>query len=54
MIERDNIIGQVNKTLQSSKGLCNFIRALELTTIIPGKIYENVVNAYLKSDNVPI
>ena len=34
IIERDNIIGEVNKILESSKGMKKFIRALKLTLII--------------------
>ena len=52
MIERDNIIGDVNKIMQLSKGMNKFLRFLELTIIIQG-IYKNIVNAYLKCDNIP-
>ena len=54
MIERDNIVGEVNKVMQSSKVVNKFIRALKLTIIIQGRICKNVVNAYIKCDNIPI
>ena len=54
MIERDNIVGGVNKVMQLSKGMYNFIRPLELTIIMQGRIHKNLVNAYLKCDNTPI
>ena len=54
MIEHENIIGKVNKILQSSKGIIKFISALELIIRIQGKICKNVVNAYAICDNVPI
>ena len=53
-IEHMNIIGRVNKIMQSSKRMNKFIRALELTIIIQGRIRRNVVNAYLKCDGIPI
>ena len=40
--------------MQPSAGFMKFIRAIELIIIIQGRIYTNVVNAYLKCDNVPI
>ena len=54
MIEHENIIGKVNKKMQSSKEMMKFIRALELTIRIKGRIHKNVVNAYLKCYNIPI
>ena len=48
MIEHESIIGKVDKKMQSSKGMINFIRAFELTIIIQGRIQKNIVNAYLK------
>ena len=38
MIEHMNIIGKVNKIMQSSKGMIKFIRVLELTIIMQGRI----------------
>ena len=36
-IDRYNIIGIVNKTMQSSKGLCKFITIFELKIAIEGR-----------------
>ena len=46
MIEHDNVIGVVNKIMQSSKRMINFFKALELTYGIQGRIHRNVVSAY--------
>ena len=54
MIEHENIIGKVNKIMQSSEGMIKFIRALELTITIQERIHKNFVNAYLKCDGIPI
>ena len=40
--------------MQSSQGMCKFIRLIELKIIIEGEIYDNVINIYLKSENIPI
>ena len=48
------MLGGVNKILQSSKGVYNTIRPVELVIIIEGSIYKNVISAFLESDNVPI
>ena len=53
MIEHENIIGKVNKIVQSPKGMVKFIRALGLTIGIQGRIHENNVNAYLNCDGIP-
>ena len=37
MIEPDSIIEEVNKKMQSSKGMNNIIRALELAILIQGR-----------------
>ena len=49
-----NIIGKVTKIIQSSKGMIEFIRALELRIRIQGRIHKNVLNACLKCDCIPI
>ena len=54
LIEHENIIGKVNKIRQSSKGMIKFIRALELTIRIRGRIHKNKINAYLKCAGIPI
>ena len=40
--------------MQSSKGTYRFIRAIELIFIIQGRVYEKVVNTYLRSENIAI
>ena len=49
-----NIIGGINKIMQSTKGMCKFIRVIELKIKIQGRIYNNIINIYLRSENVPI
>ena len=53
MIDRENVIGIVNKIMQSSEGMVEFIRVLELTIRIQERIQKNV-HANLKCDNIPI
>ena len=53
-IESYNIIGELNKIMQSSKDMINLIRIIELKIIIKGRIYENVIDNYLKSGCIPI
>ena len=53
-IELFNIIGGVNKVMQSSRGMCKFNRLFELKIILQGRLYKSDVNAFLKRDNVPI
>ena len=54
MIERDNIVGEVNKRMHLSKGMYDFIRAHKWTLITQRRNYKNVVNAYLKCDKIPV
>ena len=54
MIEHENIIGKVNKRLQSSKGMIKLIRVLELTIRKQGKNHKKIVIAYLECDGFPI
>ena len=44
MIEHVNIIGKVKKITQSSKKMIKFIRVLELTIIIQGRIVKIVID----------
>ena len=53
-IERYNIIGEVDKIMQSSKGMCKFVRIISLKIIVEGIIYENVIFLYLKYENIAI
>ena len=52
--ESRKIIGKVNKVMQSSKGICKFIRIIQLKIIIEGKIYKSLTDIYLRSENIPI
>ena len=53
-IERYNIIGELNKISQSSKGMSKFIRVIELKIMKQGRNYKNDSNAYLGWSNIPI
>jgi len=52
--ESYNIIGKVNKVMQTTKGRYKFIRILQLKIIIQGKIYKNLTDIYLRCENIPI
>ena len=49
-----NIIGGINKIMQSTKGMCKFIRIIELKIKIQGRINNNIIKIYLRSENIPI
>ena len=53
IIERYNIFGEVNKMMQSTKGMCKIIGLIELKIITKGGIYDNVKTIHLKNDNIP-
>ena len=53
-IESYNIIRELNKIMQSSERFCKLIRIIELKTIINGVIYKNVLDPYLKSEDIRI
>ena len=53
-IESFNIIGELNKTLQSSQGLFEHFKTIEIKIITNGKVNENKLDFYLKSENIPI
>ena len=40
--------------MQSSKGICKFIRIIQLKIIIEGKVYKNLTDIYLRSENIPV
>ena len=52
-IERYNIFGEVNKTMQSSDGMCKVIRIIELKIKIERGFYENVIDLHLKREIIP-
>ena len=53
-IERYNFIGELNKKMQSSKGMCKFIGVIELKIRIQGRFYKNDTYAYLRCAKIPI
>ena len=53
-IECYNIIGELNKVMQSSRGRIKFIRIIELKIIIKRRIKEIVLDLYLECENNPI
>ena len=52
-IESFNIVGELNRIMQSSKGFNKLIRRIKLKFIIIGNVYKNVINLFLKSENIP-
>ena len=54
LIERYNIIGELNKIMQSSKGMIKLIGTIEIKVIIKSRIYENVLNLHLECEKNPI
>ena len=53
-IERYNIIGELNKVMQSSKGMIKLIRIIEMKYIIKGRLYKVVLHHYLESEDNPV
>ena len=53
-IESYIIIGKAHKIMQSSNGICKFIRIFHLKSLIEGKISENLTDFYLRCENIPI
>ena len=53
-IERYKIIGELNKIMQSSKGMIKLQLIIHLKIIIEGIIYNNIKIIYFKSGNMPI
>ena len=39
-IERYNLIGEVNKVMQSSKGMIKFVRIIEFKIVLRGRIFK--------------
>ena len=52
-IERYYIIGELNKKMQSSKGMIKFIRVIELKVIIKERIYKDILDHFLECENNP-
>ena len=53
-IDRYNIIGEMNKKMQSSKGMIKFIKVIQVKIIIEGKIYNNIIDICFKSGCMPM
>ena len=53
-IDRFNIIGELNKIMQSSKVMIKLIRVIQVKFIFEGKIYNNIMDIYFKSGCVPV
>ena len=53
-IERYNIIGELKKVMQSSKGMIKLIRIIELKIIVKGRICKNVLDPFLKCEIYPV
>ena len=52
--ERYNIIGELNKMMQSPEGMIKFIRRIELKIIIKGRFYKDKIYHFLQCENNPI
>ena len=53
-IERYNIIRELNKIMQWSKGMIKLITTFELEIIIKRRIHKDVLHLYPKSEVIPI
>ena len=53
-IDRYNIIGELNKIMQKSKGDIKLMRVIQVKIIIEGEIHSNKLDIYLKSGCMPI
>ena len=54
ILKRYNVIEELNKIMQSSKGMCKLFRIVQSKIIKEGKIYENLTDFYLRCENIPI
>ena len=53
-IDRYNIIGELNKIMQSSRGMIKLIRIIHVKIIIEGKICNNIMDIYFKTGCMPV
>ena len=53
-MESYNIIGELNRIMQSSEGLNKLIRIFELKVVTNGVFFKIVLSLYLKSEKIPI
>ena len=54
IINHYNIIGELNKIMQKSRGEIKLIKIIEVKIIIEGRIYKNIMHMYFKSGCMPI
>ena len=54
IINRYNIIGELNKIMQKSRGENKLIKKIEVKIIIEGGINKNIIDIYFKSGCMPI
>ena len=48
------LLEKFNKIMQLSKGICKFVRIIQLKSIIEGKVYKNSTDIYLRCENIPM
>ena len=49
IIDRYNIIGELNKIMQKSRGEIKLIKKIDVKIVIEGRIYKNKMDMYSKS-----
>ena len=54
IIDRYNIIGELNKIMQKSRGEIKLIKIIEVKIIIEGRNEKNVMDKYFKSECMPV
>ena len=54
IIDRYNIIGELNKIMQKSRGEIKLIKIFEVKIIFEGRINKNIMDMYFKSECMPI
>ena len=54
IIDRYNIIGELNKIMQNWRGEIKLVKIIEVKIIIEGRINKNIMDMYFKSGCMPI
>ena len=54
IINRFNIVAELNRIMQKSRGLVKLVGVIELTVVIEGRINKNIMNMYFKSGCMPV
>ena len=54
IIDRYNIIGELNKIMQKSRGEIKLIEKIQVKITIVGRIYKNIMDMYFKSGCIPV